>query len=108
MRTKTLLAVASALAYGYTVPAWSAGCDPEFTDSLNRAIHFVDSIRTDKPGVARVYATDGSEFTAGQVLWMKGQLRTIQHACTHSPLADSTERLGAVQGLIRAHARVAR
>ena len=53
-----------------------ASCSTTFTDKFAGADRIVDSLRPDKPGQMRVSASDGSEFTAGQALWMKGQLRS--------------------------------
>jgi hypothetical protein len=39
-------------------------------------------VRPEKPGQARVYASDGSEFTAGQSQWMHGQVNRIGRACS--------------------------
>jgi hypothetical protein len=47
----------------------------------------VDSLRPDRPGQVRVFASDGSEYTVGQALWMKGQLRSVLQACAQ---ADET------------------
>jgi hypothetical protein len=87
-----------------SVPAVSAGCDPGFTNSLNATQHFVDSIRADKPGLARVYASNATEFTAGQALWMKGELREINDICARGQQAEAAERLASVRRLIDAHA----
>ena len=59
--------MASKLAHG--------NCSPIFTKEYASAERIVDSLRPDKPGQMRVYAYDGSEYSAGESLWMKGQLR---------------------------------
>lgn len=79
------------------------GCDPAFAQQLHQSARLADSLRPDKPGQARVFATDGSEFTAGQALWMKGQLRLIDQACERGDQAEATQLLAAVQELIKAH-----
>src|SRR5713226_6311016 len=58
-----------------------ASCSTTFTEQFASAERIVDSLRPDKPGQIRVFASDGSEFTAGQALWMKGQLRSVLQAC---------------------------
>jgi hypothetical protein len=71
-------------------------------------VRLVDSLRPDKAGQARVFAVDGSEFTAGQAQWMKGQLRKVDRLCARSGPGDQEEAarvLAAVQELIRSHHR---
>ena len=80
-------------------------CDATTTASIHHTQSLVDSIRVDKPGLARVYAADGSEFTAGQALWMKGQMREIEQACANSDQAVAAQRLAAIQDLLTAHSR---
>lgn len=41
-------------------------CDVSSITRLKALQHLADSVRVDKPGLARVYADDGTEFTAGQ------------------------------------------
>ena len=65
----------------------------------------VDVLRPDKPGQMRVFAADGSEFTAGQVMWMKGQLRRVEHACARGDQADAARLLTEVRALVEAHRR---
>jgi hypothetical protein len=81
------------------------GCDPGFANQFQQAERVVDSLRPDKPGQARVFATDGSEFTAGQSRWMKGQLRLIEQACARGDRAEATRLLAAVQELLKTHQR---
>jgi hypothetical protein len=80
-------------------------CDSTTAASIHSTQLLVDSIRVDKPGLARVYASDGSEFTAGQALWMKGQMRQIEVACANSDQVGAARRLAAIQGLVMAHSR---
>ena len=72
-------------------------------ESSRQTAVLVDSIRIDKPGLARVYARDGTEFTAGQALWMKGQLRAADAFCARGDRIGATQTLSAVQSLIRSH-----
>lgn len=69
-----------------------AGCSPSFTEHFSGAQRVVDSLRPDKPGQMRVFAYDGSEYTAAEALWMKGQLRSALQACAQGDetAADST------------------
>ena len=59
----------------------SQPCDAEFQQQLHESQRFVDVLRVDKPGGARVFAADGSEFTSGQVLWMQGRVRRVVRLC---------------------------
>lgn len=104
MSTKALLATAIWLAASFSAAAGAAECDPGFSVTLRASERVVDSLQPAKPGLARVYAFDGSEFTAGQALWLKGQMREIHKACERRYPADATERLKSVQDLIAAHA----
>lgn len=79
------------------------GCNPVFAQQFQHAEGVVDSLRPHKPGQARVFATDGSEFTAGQTHWMKGQLRLIEQACARGDRAQAARLLAVVQELLKAH-----
>jgi hypothetical protein len=79
-------------------------CDAATASKLRALERFADSVRVDKPGLARVYAQDGTEFTAGEALWMKGQLRSADTACARGNSAGAGQRLQAVDRLIQAHA----
>jgi hypothetical protein len=85
------------------MPARADGnCDVTLTAKLHAVQRLADSLRVDKPGLARVYAQDGTEFTAGEALWMKGQLREIEAACARANRADAAQRLDAVELLVHA------
>jgi hypothetical protein len=92
----SLLAPAAALA--------DPACDVATASKLRALERFADFVRIDKPGLARVYGQDGTELTAGEALWMKGQLRGADTACAHGDPAGAGRRLQAVEGLIQAHA----
>ena len=96
------VSVGCALMIGFLAAAAAradVGCDLRVR--LTALERFADSIRVDKPGLARVYSEDGTEFTAGQALWMKGQLRGVEAACAHGDTADAVRRLAAVNQLLR-------
>lgn len=78
-------------------------CDDAISSRLYTFQLLADSVRVDKPGLARVYARDGSEFTAGQALWMKGQLRAAYTACARGDRDEAGQRLAAVAQLLQAH-----
>ena len=77
------------------------GCDPGLSAELATLQRFAHSVPVDKPGLARVYAADGTEFTAGQALWMKGQVREVEAACARGDRADAAQRLDAVSALVQ-------
>ena len=84
------------------------GCDERTMTQYRDCVRLVDSLRPDKFGQARVFASDGSEFTAGQSLWMKGQLRKVARLCAHGTQAEQAEAvavLADVQGLLQSHHR---
>jgi len=79
-------------------------CDPATASKLRALERFADFVRVDKPGLARVYAQDGTELTAGEALWMKGQLRSADTACARGDPTGAGQRLEAVERLVQAHA----
>ena len=83
-----------------------AGCSSALTEQLVSAERIVDSLRPDKSGQMRVFASDGSEFTAGQALWMKGQLRSVLQACVQGDEVSAASSLHGVTDLLRTHHRV--
>jgi hypothetical protein len=90
-------------------PALYAGeCQAEFTHKWYDSAHIVGFMRPEKAGQVRVFAADGSEFTAGQVMWMKGQLKRIEQACGRGDQTDATHLLAGVQDLLKSHQRVSR
>ncbi len=76
------------------------GCDPATLHQLDRYTQRVASLRVEKPGMARVYATDGAAFTGAQALWMQGQVRAIGHACARGDEAGAESRLAGLRELL--------
>jgi hypothetical protein len=106
MYTKPLLLAAIALALGSS--AWAAGraaCDDKLINALRECQRIVGTLRADKAGQMRVFASDGSEFTTRQAQWMQGQLRMVARACTDGDAADAARRLADVQQLLNEHHR---
>jgi hypothetical protein len=85
--------------------AGAAGCDDNLTNTLQHLQRIVGTLRPDKAGQMRVFASDGSEFSAAQAQWMKGQLALIAKACTDGDAADAARRLAEVQQLLSVHHR---
>jgi hypothetical protein len=79
------LAVSPVLANG--------SCTFEMQKSLHEAQRIVDSLRIDKTGQMRVFAVDGSDYSGGEVLWMKGELRDVTAACEKGDVAAAAQHL---------------
>jgi len=103
------MAIHASLLFLTAVAAQAApACQLESTQQYRDCVRLVDSLRPDKAGQARVYAADGSEFTAGQALWMQGQLRKVARLCASANPADRAEAervLSEVNELLRSHHR---
>jgi hypothetical protein len=100
----SVLLVASILKAHGADPSVKSPCDPPLVQQLHETEREVDSLRPDKAGQARVFAADGSEFTAGQSLWMKAQLESAEQACARADALAAAKSLSGVQELIKAHA----
>jgi hypothetical protein len=88
---------------GCGTSAW-ADCDPALLASMRDAERLVDPMRADKPGQARVFAADGSEYSAGQVRWLAAELHTAERNCRAGNFAAAREHLTAVEDTLTAHA----
>jgi hypothetical protein len=84
-------------------PMAHAACSTGLTDQIVRTERIVDSLRPDKAGQMRVFAVDGSEYTAGQASWMKGQLRFVLRACVQGDETSAASALHDVRDLLNAH-----
>lgn len=82
-----------------------ANCSPTLAEQVASAERIVDSLRADKPGQVRVLASDGSEFTAGEARWMKGQLRSVLKDCEQGHETAAASTLHGVTDLLNAHHR---
>ena len=80
-----------------------ADCNPLLSKQYANAQWIVDSLRPDKPAQVRVFASDGSEYTAGQALWMKGQLRFVLQACARADETTAATALHGVTDLLTSH-----
>jgi hypothetical protein len=78
-----------------------AGCSVGLTYDIVRAERVVDSLRPEKAGQARVFAYDGSVYTAGEAQWMKAQLRAVLAACAQNNDQLAAPHLKDVLGLLR-------
>ena len=85
------------------------GCDGALLARYRQSARIVDSLRPDKGGQARVYALDGSIFTAGQAGWMQGQLRRFERLCARTTdaneAAEAAKVLARVEQLLASHHR---
>jgi hypothetical protein len=103
---KCKAAVYSTLALlGASVAQANSGCDPAQLAALQSSERIVGSLRPDKPGLGRVFAFDGSEFTAGQSQWLRGQLNKTSRACARGDVAEADRLLAEVRELIKSHQR---
>jgi hypothetical protein len=103
MTTTTASAIATACLLASSLT--HANCSPTFNERFTSAQRIVDSLRPDKPAQARVSASDGSEYTAGEALWMKGQLRFVLQTCAQSDEASAVSTLQGVTDLLNSHHR---
>jgi Ni/Co efflux regulator RcnB len=103
MKTTIYCVVASTCLLASTLA--HATCSASFNEQLARTERIVDSLKPDKPGQVRVSAFDGSEFTAGEARWMKGQLRSVLEACQGGDETSATSTLQGVTELLHSHHR---
>jgi hypothetical protein len=103
MKTTVYCLVASSCLLTSTLT--HATCSPSFSEQLARTERVVDSMKPEKPGQVRVSAFDGSEYTAGETLWMKGQLRSVLQACARGDETSATSALHEVTELLSSHHR---
>ena len=106
MLSRVLFYVAAAW-FGATAAHADGACD-KTRQQYKDCVRLVDSLRPDKAGQMRVFAADGSEFNAGQVQWMKGQLRKFERLCARGAPADEAEAgkvLAGVADLLHSHRR---
>jgi hypothetical protein len=104
MLSKIVLGVTLSL---FAAGAYAAtGCDNTLLARYRQTAPIVDSLRPDKGGQARVFAADGSVFTAGQAQWMQGQLRRFERLCAQTTDADHAEAarvLAGIEELLESH-----
>ena len=108
MSGKTIVWAASACLWAATTVYAGTPCDGSSAQQYRDCVRLVDSLRPDKAGQIRVFAVDGSEFTAGQALWMRGQMRKVARLCaSHTPTdqAEAERILTEVRELLRSHQR---
>ena len=99
------LALLSGLGFlSHATGAW-ADCDPALLTSMRDAERLVGPLRADKPGQARVFAADGSEYSAGLVRWLAAELVAAETNCRDGKVAAAREHLTAVKDTLSAHAR---
>jgi hypothetical protein len=76
-------------------------CDHALMISLHECERVVGSLRADKAGKPRVFAPDGSEFTAAEASWMTQELRRTAHECAEGDADDAAHRLEQVKRLLK-------
>jgi hypothetical protein len=82
-----------------------ATCRRGLTYDIIRAERVVDSLRPEKSGQARVFAYDGTVYTAGEAQWMKAQLHAVLTACAQNDDQRAAPLLENVLGLLRTRHR---
>lgn len=105
MMSKKILIALAAACLAASVGFANESCDPSFNQQYHDYLRIVDSLRLDKPGQMRVCASEGSEFTGSEALWMRGQLRQVDRACAHGDQVVAARRLRGVQELVTAGQR---
>lgn len=90
---------------GYGTGAAAEDCDPALLSSMRDAQRLVAPMRADKPGQARVFAADGSEYPAGVVRWMTAELLAAEQNCRDGKSADAETHVAGVEATLTAHAR---
>jgi hypothetical protein len=83
-----------------------ASCNAAFSEQFANAERVANSLRPDEPGQVRVFSSDGAEFTAGQALWIKGQLRSIEQDCARGDEVAAVSSLHEVSNLFAARKHV--
>lgn len=83
--------------------AWAGSCDPTLLHSYDQASKYVSGLHLDKPSQMRVVASDGAVYTAGEVLWLRGQLRDVSKACVAGQSDIATTRLNDVESALQFH-----
>jgi hypothetical protein len=99
----TLFSIVGSIYMLASSPMAHAECSPGLTAEIVSAERIVDSLRPDKAGQMRVFAIDGSEYSAGQANWMKGQMRFVLRACARGDEAPAAATLRSVQDVLNAH-----
>ena len=82
-----------------------ANCSSTLTEHISSVQRIVDSARPDKPGQARVVASDGLVFTSAEAHWMNAQLRLVQKNCAQGDEAAADKALRDLSSLLIAHKR---
>jgi hypothetical protein len=105
MVSKKILIALAAGCLAASVGFANESCDPGFNQQYHESLRIVDSLRLDKPGQMRVFASDGSEFTGGEALWLRARLRQVDRACGRADQVVAARLLCGVQVLLTAHQR---
>jgi hypothetical protein len=98
-----LISIVSAAMLSVTATASAAPastCDAALRASLRSAAREINSLRPDKPGQARVFARDGSEFTAGTARWLAAELRQAERACARDDGASAASGIADIDALL--------
>jgi hypothetical protein len=62
-------------------------------------------MRADKPGQARVFSADGSEYSAGAARWLQAELLRAEKNCREGKFVDAGEHVATVRAAIIPNAK---
>ncbi len=82
-----------------------ADCGPALNEQIVSAERIIESLRPEKAGQMRVFASDGSEYPAGEATWMKGQLKVVLDACGKGDETSAASHLQQITDLIKSRHR---
>ena len=102
MNPSSVVALSAALLFSVRAIS-GATCNAPLLRSLAGAQYVVNSLHPDKPGQMRVGAVDGSEYTAGQAQWLKGQLHAVTADCQRGDSGSAAARFADVEAMLQAH-----
>jgi HAMP domain-containing protein len=104
-RTGLLTAMSTLVIAGWCSTSVAADCEAPLVRSLQDAGRRIESMQVTKPGQARVFAADGSEYTAGAVRRMKAEVQLADQACRRGDSRAASGYLDALSATIRPAAR---
>jgi len=104
-RIGLLTAMSTLVVAGWCSASMAADCAAPLVRSLQDAGRRIESMQVTKPGQVRVFAADGSEYTAGAVRRMRAEVQLADQACRRGDARVASGYLDAISATIRAAAR---
>jgi predicted ATP-grasp superfamily ATP-dependent carboligase len=96
-----LTAISALAIFGAGEAAPAAECDGALTRSLQDAGQRLAHMQVTKPGQARVFASDGTEYSAAAVRRMRAQLGLAERACDRGDARAASGLLDAIKETLR-------